>query len=111
VRRNSIPIFLIVTVALAAFVGWAVFRTVSKPKRHSVVLHWNPSPTAGVISYNVYRGTTRDGPYVKLAALVTDTSYTDWLVSNRRTYYYVVTAVDSASRESNYSEAVSATIP
>jgi fibronectin type 3 domain-containing protein len=114
VRRRPISIFLIMAVALAAFVGWAAFRAIRKLKPHSVILHWNPSkPNAGVtvIGYNVYRSTTPGGPYVKLAPLVADPTYTDWLVSSGRTYYYVVTAVDSVGHESNYSEPAVATIP
>jgi fibronectin type 3 domain-containing protein len=114
VRWRPISIFLITAVALAAFVGWAAFRAIRTPEPHRVILHWNPSkPTAGVTvtGYNVYRSTTPGGPYVKLAPLVADPTYTDWLVTSGRTYYYVVTAVDSVGHESNYSEAAVAAIP
>lgn len=72
-----------------------------------MTLHWNPSKsTAGV-----YRSTAQGGPYVKLAPLVTDLTYNDWLVSSGRTYYYVVTAVDSVGNESNYSNEAVAAVP
>ena len=48
---------------------------------------------------------------MKLAPLVTDPTYTDWLVSSGRTYYYVVTALDSAANESNYSNEAVAAVP
>jgi fibronectin type 3 domain-containing protein len=114
VRKHSIPTLLIIAVVIAGFVGWVAFHAMSTPKPHSVVLHWMPpKPTPGmtVIGYNVYRSTTPAGPYVKIAALVADPTYTDWVVSSERTYYYVVTSVDGDGRESNYSEAAVAAIP
>jgi fibronectin type 3 domain-containing protein len=39
------------------------------------------------------------------------TSYTDSAVQNGQTYYYVVTAVDSAGVESAYSNQTQASIP
>jgi fibronectin type 3 domain-containing protein len=68
-------------------------------------LTWSAS--SGATSYNVKRSTTSGGPYTQLAA-DTSPSYTDSAVSNGVTYFYVVTAVDSAG-ESADSAAVSVT--
>jgi len=65
-----------------------------------------------VAGYNVYRGTTSGGPYVKLnASLVPIFSYADSTVQSGQTYFYVVTAVDSNNIESVFSNEVSGTIP
>lgn len=78
---------------------------------HSVALTWTAS-TSTVIGYNTYSSTTSGGPYTKLTSSpVASTSYTDSTVQAGQTYYYVVTAVNSANEESTYSTQVSATIP
>jgi HYDIN/CFA65/VesB-like, Ig-like domain/Immunoglobulin domain/Cep192 domain 4/Immunoglobulin I-set domain len=78
---------------------------------HSAALSWTAS-TSAVIGYNAYSGTKPGGPYTKLTPTPTPgTSYTDSTVQTGLTYYYVVTAVDSAGTESPYSNEVSATIP
>jgi Ca-dependent carbohydrate-binding module xylan-binding len=90
------------------------------PATHSIALTWNPSPTAGVISYNIYRGTV-SGTYTKLANSVALT-YTDTTVQGGATYFYAVTAVASACPpvvtpttppcgESAYSNQASASVP
>jgi fibronectin type 3 domain-containing protein len=79
---------------------------------HSVALNWVASASTGVTGYNVYRGTQTGGPYSKVTATpVATTSYTDSTVTAGATYFYVVTAVDSAGNESAFSSEVSATIP
>jgi len=79
--------------------------------QHSVVLNWDPSASA-VIGYFVYRGTISGGPYSKLVLSAdTTSSYKDASVSDGKTYYYVVTAVDPSNIESAYSNQVSVTIP
>jgi fibronectin type 3 domain-containing protein len=63
-----------------------------------------------VNGYNVYRSTISGSNYTKLNALLLSSSnYIDNSVANGTTYYYVVTAVDMSSNESNYSSEVSAT--
>jgi hypothetical protein len=69
-----------------------------------VVLAW--VATTGTDSYNVYRGTVAGGPYSKISSSST-TGSTDSTVTNGSTYYYVVTAVNSAG-ESGYSNQVKA---
>lgn len=85
-----------------------------KARPHSVTLSWQaPRAASGstIVSYNVYRSTTSGGPFVKLASGVPEPRYDDHLVNNGRTYYYVVTAVDQAGRESRFSNETRAVIP
>ena len=68
------------------------------PGNGSVDLTWSAS--SGAASYNVKRGTASGGPYTQIMAL-SSTSYTDGSVNNGATYYYVVTAVNSAGESGN----------
>jgi hypothetical protein len=78
--------------------------------QHSVDLSWNASQSAGVVGYNVYRGT--GGPYSRInVSLEASTSYTDVAVSSGTTYYYVVTAVNNKDMESGYSAQAKAVVP
>jgi hypothetical protein len=61
-------------------------------------LSWTVASGAG--SYNVKRATTSGGPYTTIATGVTVTGYVDASVSANTTYYYVVSAVSSAGKES-----------
>ncbi len=80
------------------------------PPQHSVDLSWSDSQ--GVIGYNVYRGSVSGGPYSQINdVLDPSTSYTDSNVSGGKTYYYVVTAVDSNHVESGYSNQAKAVVP
>ncbi|MGZ7443104.1 glycoside hydrolase family 6 protein [Paenibacillus sp. TH7-28] len=64
-----------------------------------VVLSWKAS--SGATSYNVKRATTSGGPYTTVATAVTATSYTNTGLTNGTTYYYVVSAVNSAGESAN----------
>jgi fibronectin type 3 domain-containing protein len=75
-----------------------------------VNLSWSPSSSAGIVSYNVYRGTISGGPYTKLTS-VASPGATDSSVSPGQTYYYVVTAVDSSNNESADSNQAVAAVP
>ena len=70
-----------------------------------VGLSWSAS--SGATSYNVQRSTTSGGAYTTIASPTT-TSYTDTGVTNGTTYYYVVSAVNTAGQSANSSQ-VSAT--
>jgi hypothetical protein len=83
-------------------------------KTHRVTLTWQaPAPVPGVsiVGYNLYRSTTSGGPFVRLASNLTALRYEDRLVGSGRTYFYVVTAIDQAGRESRYSNEARAPIP
>src|SRR5271157_2578657 len=70
-----------------------------------VALSW--SARANATGYHVKRGQTAGGPYALLASTST-ASYTDTSVSSGSTYYYVVSAYNSAGESGNSNE-VSAT--
>jgi fibronectin type 3 domain-containing protein len=68
-----------------------------------VSLSWNAS--AGAASYNVKRSTNNGGPYSTAVASPTLTNYTDTNVTNGTTYYYVVSAVNTAGQSANSAQA------
>jgi hypothetical protein len=80
---------------------------------HTVALGWTASTGTDITGYNVYRGTTSNGPYsTKLnTSLVGSVQFTDSNVTSGLTYYYVVTAVDSNNVESTFSNQATAVIP
>ncbi|HEU4386952.1 MAG TPA: family 16 glycoside hydrolase, partial [Blastocatellia bacterium] len=67
-----------------------------------VALSWNAS--AGATSYNVKRSTTSGGPYTLIAG-VTSTSFTNTGLTNGTTFFYVVSALNSAGESPNSNEA------
>jgi Abnormal spindle-like microcephaly-assoc'd, ASPM-SPD-2-Hydin len=86
--------------------------TGAQQSTHTVGLTWTGSSST-VIGYNVYRGTVAGGPYgSKLTTSpVSLTQFTDTGLQSGQTYYYVVTAVDSDSVESVFSNQAAAIIP
>jgi fibronectin type 3 domain-containing protein len=72
-----------------------------------VALSWAAS--SGAISYNVKRATVSGGPYAPVTN-VTTTNYTDIGLVNGMTYYYVVSALNTAGESANSAPA-SATTP
>lgn len=97
----------VVSPAVELFTGTGVAANA-----HSVSLTWQESSSGGVIGYNVYRGTAHGGPYHAInTVLDASTNYSDYNVSAGSTYYYVTTAVDSAGRQSAYSNETRAIIP
>ncbi|MBW8782990.1 MAG: RICIN domain-containing protein [Verrucomicrobia bacterium] len=70
---------------------------------NAVSLRWQPS--FGATSYTINRATTSGGPYsTTVASGVTSSNYTDATVTNGTTYYYVVTAINSAGTSVNSPE-------
>jgi fibronectin type 3 domain-containing protein len=61
-------------------------------------LTWSAS--SGASSYHVKRATTSGGPYTQIGA-PSSTSYDDTSLTNGTTYYYVVSALDSAGESAN----------
>jgi len=68
-----------------------------------VALSWTAS--SGATSYTVKRATTSGGPYTTVATGVTATSYTNTGLTNGTTYYYVVSATNSAGESTNSAQA------
>ncbi|MGG4552189.1 cellulase family glycosylhydrolase [Paenibacillus humicus] len=67
------------------------------------VLSWNAS--SGATSYAVKRAAVSGGPYTTIASNVAATSYTDTGLTNGNTYYYVVSAANSAGTSSHSTQA------
>ena len=78
---------------------------------HSVVLSWTGG-ASGTNGYHAYSSTVSAGPFVRMTSTrLSSPSYTDTSVQTGRTYYYVVTAVNSSNQESAYSSEVTAIVP
>jgi fibronectin type 3 domain-containing protein len=84
-------------------------QTLSGTGQPWVGLSWQASN--GAVSYNVYRKLTTDQNYTQINSGDGATTYTDNNVSAGTTYNYVVTAVNSESQESSYSNMAPATVP
>jgi hypothetical protein len=81
----------------------------------SLKLTWDPSTSAAVSGYNLYRGTTAGGPYAKLnAAVIAASPYIDTSAAHG-TFFYVATALGDPTiynpAESMYSNEVSVSVP
>ena len=77
---------------------------------HSVILSWTASNSE--IGYHVYSSTVPGGQYVRMTSTpLSSAGYTDTNVQAGRTYYYVVTALNSFNQESGYSSEVTAVVP
>jgi Abnormal spindle-like microcephaly-assoc'd, ASPM-SPD-2-Hydin len=80
------------------------------PIVHSVSLSWSDGDTT-VTGYNAYVASVSGGPYSRLTSSpIAGTSYVDSSVQSGRTYYYVVTALDSTNQESTYSSEIAAIV-
>ena len=64
----------------------------------NVQLSW--TAVSGAASYNVKRATTSGGPYTTIATGITGIGYVDSSAAANTNYYYVVSAVSSAGKES-----------
>ena len=73
-----------------------------------VNLTWGQS--TGATSYNLKRSTTNGGSYAVLANL-TATNFSDTLVTNGVTYFYVVSATNSAGESANSIQASATPLP
>jgi hypothetical protein len=83
VKAQSQPTYFYVVTAVDAQGNESVFSNQASatipatPPPHSVGLTWTAS-TSTVVGYNIYRGTTSGGPYVKVnTTTVVATNFTD----------------------------------
>jgi hypothetical protein len=83
------------------------------PLAHSVDVAWDPSTSATLQGYNVYRSGVSGGPYTRLSPMLSPTTllFTDTTPLSGQKYFYVVTAVDTSGAESAASVEVAVTIP
>jgi subtilisin family serine protease len=75
----------------------------ASPGDGQVTLNWSPS--TGATSYKVKRSLTSGGPYTTIASGIGATNYLDSGLTNGLTYFYVVSAVNSAGESANSAEA------
>jgi rhamnogalacturonan endolyase len=79
-------------------------------EEYSVKIIWHTTGISNITGFNVYRAGTSGGDYqLRTETPLTDSSYVDYPISNNRTRYYVVTALDNTGIESFYSEEVTGT--
>ncbi len=81
------------------------------PVNYAVSLSWKAATSNQVTSYSMYRSTIEGGSYELLASALGVANYRDQSVQSETTYYYVVTAVDNAGRESAYSNEIRIPVP
>jgi len=79
------------------------------PGDTEVDLDWNDNGEGDLAGYNIHRSETDGGPYSQIDSVGLTSAYTDTGLTNGTTYYYVVTAVDTGTNESGYSNQASAT--
>jgi hypothetical protein len=72
-----------------------------------VALDWSDDLSGTLAFYSVYRGLDQGGPYTQVATHVPASAYTDTTVATGTTYYYVVTATDTAAFQTANSDEVS----
>jgi subtilisin/minor extracellular protease Epr len=82
-----------------------IVTTISSSK---LDLSWSAITEMNLDHYNVYRNTTSGGPY-NLVASPTTNSYSDTGLEASTTYYYTVTAVDTAGNEGTASDEANGT--
>jgi fibronectin type 3 domain-containing protein len=98
-------------IPLIATIFLLLFWPSAAQVQHGCFLSWS-APTGGAASYNVYRSNLSGGPYILLAN-VTTTSFVDPIsnLAPGKTYFYVVTSVNSIGVESANSNEASGTLP
>lgn len=70
-----------------------------------IVLDWDDNLETDLAGYHVYRAAESGGPYTRLNTSLCDASgYTDDTAEYNKTYFYAVTAADTAFNESGYSD-------
>ena len=73
-----------------------------------VILEWTPNGEPDLDGYRVYRSSAQGSGYSKMVSVTKKQSrYVDTSVTNEVTYYYVVSAFDTAGNESPFSDEVS----
>ena len=87
-----------------------VILTLSAPTTTGTAsLTWDPSTDTSLAKYNLYMG-TQSGVYGPPVSVGLNTSYTAGSLTNGKTYYFSVTAVNSGGTESQRSNEVYKTI-
>jgi hypothetical protein len=104
-RRSGNIVFSLCSLCL-----WGVFFLASA-RAEAIHLAWDPNPEGKVAGYHVYRSLTSGGPYTRITTAPSpSTYYVDDSAEAAQTYYYAVTAVDSAGTQSSFSREVGVTL-
>ena len=97
--------------------GGGITRTVdvtlqlNAPATSSATLTWNANTESDLAGYKVYRATSSGGYGAPIATLQGNvTSYVATGLQSGTTYFFVITAYDTAGNESAYSNEVSRSI-
>jgi len=85
--------------------------TATAIKSTQIDLDWSNNTEGDLFGYNVYRSLTSGGQFSLIYGGVNTSAYSDKSLNELTTYYYVVTAVDSAGNESIVSTEATATTP
>ena len=97
------------TGSLSKTVG--VTLTVSAPTNSSATLTWTPNTDADLAGYKIYRATVSGAYGAALATVPAGTvTYQATGLAANTTYFFVITAYDSAGNESSFSNEVSKSI-
>jgi hypothetical protein len=85
----------------------AVTLTVSAPTTSSATLTWTPNTDSDLAGYKIYRATASGAYGAALATVPAGTvTYQATGLSANTTYFFVITAYDSAGNESSFSNEV-----
>jgi hypothetical protein len=81
----------------------------------AVEVTWTPVSYPTVAGYQVYRGPSAGGPFLRLTTspipVTGPMRYRDATAQSGRAYYYTVTSVNATGGESAYAAAAAVTIP
>ncbi|MCF8362919.1 MAG: T9SS type A sorting domain-containing protein [Prolixibacteraceae bacterium] len=80
---------------------------VAVPGDEQVTLDWDDNTEDDLAGYEVYRSSTSGTEYWNVRT-VTESTYTDKYLTNGKTYYYIIKAVDESQNESAASNEVEA---
>lgn len=70
-----------------------------------IQVSWGASPTPDVVKYNIYRSTSAQGSYTKVATAPADHNlFDDMVKEDGKIYFYKITAVDKDDLESKLDE-------
>jgi hypothetical protein len=71
----------------------------------NLVITWDPNTESDLAGYRIYRSNTSGSGYIEVGTVSKlVTSFTDTGLEDGKTYYYVITALDSSGNESPYSD-------
>jgi fibronectin type 3 domain-containing protein len=89
----------------------AVTLTVNAATTSSATLTWNPNTESDLAGYKVYRATASGAYGAPIATLPsTTTNYVATSLQSGTTYFFVVTAYDTAGNESAFSNEVTKSV-